>query len=82
MNIQKLKAFFLWCTIINGCLLVFAFIISIIGMDLAASIHGHLFQIPREVVNVVFYSFLALYKIFWLVFNVVPYAALCIIRNE
>jgi hypothetical protein len=51
-------------------------------MDLAASIHGHLFQIPREVINVVFYSFLGMYKIFWLVFNVVPYVALLIIRNE
>ena len=82
MNIQKLKAFFLWCTIINGCLMVFGFIISIICLDLVTSIHGNLFQIPREVINVAYYSFLGLYKIVWLVFNVVPYVALCIIRKE
>ena len=82
MNIQKLTAFFLWCTVINGCLLIFTFIIGTMGMDLAASIHGHLFQISREAINVAFYSFLGLYKIFWLVFNVVPYVALLIIRNE
>ena len=82
MNIQKLTAFFLWCTIINGCLLCLTFIISIIGLDLIASYHSDLFQIPREAINVTFYSFLALYKIFWLVFNFVPYIALLAIRKE
>ena len=82
MNIQKLKAFFLWCTIINGCLLVFGLIISIIGLDLFAGIHSNLFQIPREAINVAWYSFFGLYKIFWLFFNVIPYIALCIIRKE
>ncbi|MFC1839695.1 DUF6868 family protein [Thermodesulfobacteriota bacterium] len=82
MNIQKLTAFFLWCTIINGCLLVLVLIISIIGLDLISSIHSNLFQIPREVINVAYYSFLGLYKMVWLVFNVVPYVALLIIRKE
>ena len=82
MNIQKLTAFFLWCTIINGFLLVLVFIISIIGLDLITSIHSDLFQVPREVINVVSYSFLGLYKSFWLFFNVVPYVALLIIRKE
>ena len=82
MNIQKLTAFFLWCTIINGCLMVFTFLISTILMDPVASFHGDLFQIPREVINMTWYSFISLYKIFWLVFNVVPYVALCIIRKE
>ena len=82
MNIQKLTAFFMWCTIINGCLLVLALILDIIGLDLVTSIHANMFQISREAVNVAYYSFLGLYKIFWLVFNVVPYVALLIIRKE
>jgi len=82
MNIQKLTAFFMWCTIINLCLLVLALMISIIGLDLVTSFHADLFQISREAVNVVYYSFLGLYKIFWLVFNVVPYIALLIIGKE
>jgi hypothetical protein len=56
--------------------------ISIIGLDLVASFHGNLFQIPREAINVAWYSFFGLYKTVWLVFNVVPYVALCIIRKE
>ena len=82
MNIQKLTAFFMWCTIINGCLLVLTFILGTIGLDLVASIHGRFFQISREVLNVVYYSFLGLFKIVWLLFNVVPYIALLIIRKE
>ena len=82
MNIQKLSAFFMWCTIINGCLLILAVIIGIIGLDLVYSVQGKLFQIPREDFNVAYYSFLGFYKIVWLIFNAVPYVALLIIRKE
>jgi hypothetical protein len=82
MNIQKLAAFFMWCTIINGCLLILATIIGIIGLDFVYSVQGKLFQIPRETLNVAYYSLLGLYKIVWLVFNAVPYVALLIIRKE
>jgi len=82
MNNKKLAAFFMWCTIINGGLLVLAIIIGIIGLDLVYGVQGKLFQIPREAFNVVYYSFLGLYKIVWLVFNAVPYVALLIIRKE
>ena len=82
MNIQKLSAFFMWCTIINGCLLILAVIIGIIGLDLVYSVQGKLFQIPREAFNVAYYSFLGFYKIVWLIFNAVPYVALLIIRKE
>jgi hypothetical protein len=82
MNIQKLTAFFMWCTIINGGLLILSLIIGVTGLDWAYCVQGKLFQIPREVFNVAYYSFLGLYKIIWLAFNVVPYVALLIIRNK
>ena len=66
----------------RGDLLVLAIIIGIIGLDLVYSVHGKLFHIPREALNVAYYSFLGLYKIVWLVFNAVPYLALLIIRKE
>jgi len=82
MDIQKLTAFFMWCTIINGGLLVISVIIGITGLDLVYNVQGKLFQIPREALNVAYYSFLGLYKIIWLVFNAVPYVALLIIRKK
>jgi len=72
----------MWCTIINGGLLVLVIIIGIIGLDLVYSIHGKLFQIPRETINVAYYMFLGLYKIIWLVFNAVPYVALLILQKN
>ncbi len=82
MNIQKLTAFFMWCTIINGALLILSLIIGIAGLDWAYSTQGRLFPISREVFNVAYYSFLGLYKIIWFAFNVVPYVALLIIRDK
>jgi len=82
MNIQKLTAFFMWCTILNGGFLVLSIMIGISGLDLVYSVQGKLFQIPREALNVAYYSFLGLYKIVWLVFNAVPYVALLIISKK
>ncbi|MBN1904782.1 MAG: hypothetical protein JW927_06765 [Deltaproteobacteria bacterium] len=81
MNIQKLTSFFMWCTIINGILLIFSLIIGVTALDWAYSTQGKLFPISREVFNVAYYSLLGLYKIIWLVFNVVPYVAMLIIRK-
>ncbi|NLD37711.1 MAG: hypothetical protein GX654_12665 [Desulfatiglans sp.] len=82
MNIQKVTAFFMWCTIINGVLLVLSLIIGIAGLDLAYSTQGKLFPISRDFFNMAYYSLLGLYKIIWIVFNVVPYVAMLIIRNK
>ena len=82
MNIQKLKVFFLWCTIINGGLLVLTVIIGIVGLDSIYAMHGRLFQISQESFNSIWYFFLGLYKIVWLVFNVVPYISLLIISKN
>ena len=82
MDFQKVKSFCMWCTILNGCLLVFSLIIAITGLDFAYSVHGKLFQIPRESLNEAYYLFLGFYKIVWFVFNVVPYMALMIIGKK
>ena len=42
-------------------------------------LQSRFFPIPRETFNVVIYSFLGLYKIFVIVFCLVPYLALLIL---
>ena len=79
MDIQTLTAFFLWCTIINGALLVLWTIICMFAPDLVYRTQNKWFPLPRETFNVVIYSFLGLFKIVFLVFNVVPYVALLIV---
>jgi hypothetical protein len=79
MDIQTLTTFFMWCTIINGALLLLGITMFILAPDLVCRTQSKWFPIPRETFNVVFYSFLGLFKIIFLVFNVVPYVALLIV---
>jgi hypothetical protein len=79
MNIQTLTTFFMWCTIINGALLVLWVVMCILAPDLVYRTQHKWFPIPRETFNVVIYSFLGFFKIVFLVFNVIPYVALLIL---
>ena len=79
MDIQTLTTFFMWCTIINGAMFVLWATICMFAPDLVYRTQSKFFPIPRETFNVIIYSFLGLFKIFVLLFNVVPYVALLII---
>ena len=82
MDIRKLTTFFKWCTIINGALLVFWAIMFMAAPDFIYSVHSELFPMPQETFNMVIYSFLGLFKILFLVFNLVPYVALLIVEKK
>jgi hypothetical protein len=82
MDIQKLTTFFMWCTIINGALLVVSIMIFVSAPDFMYTMQSQLFPMTRETFNVVLYSFLGLFKIFFLVFNAVPYGALLIVQKN
>ena len=79
MDIQTLTNFFMWCTIINGGLLILWTVFMVFTPDLVYRIQNHWFPIPRESYNVVIYAFLGLVKLLFLVFNAVPYVALLIL---
>jgi hypothetical protein len=79
MDIQTLTTFFMWCTIINGGILILWTVFTAFAPDLVYRTQRKWFPIPRETFNVVIYSFLGLFKIVFLVFNVVPYVTLLII---
>ena len=78
MDIHSLTAFFMWCTIINGGILVLWTMSSMFALDLLYRIHSKWFPIPREAFNVAIYSLVGVFKVFFLVFNAVPYVALLI----
>jgi len=79
MDIVIVRAFFMWCTIINGALLVFSSLICAFAGDWIYRMHSRWFTLSREAFNTVIYSFIGLYKIFFIVFNLVPYLALAIV---
>lgn len=76
---ETLKAFFMWCTIIDGVVLVFSALFCAFAGDWIYRMHGTLFRLPRESFNVALYGFIGVFKVFFLVFNLVPYLALLIV---
>lgn len=79
MDIQTLTMFFMWCTIINGGILTLWTVFCVFSPDLVYRTQSKWFPILRETFNVVIYSFLGLFKIVFLVFNIIPYVALLIV---
>jgi hypothetical protein len=78
MDIQTITTFFMWCTVINGGILILWAVFTMLAPDLVYRTQSKWFPIPRETFDVVIYSFLGIFKIFFLMFNAVPYAALLI----
>ncbi len=79
MDIATVRGFFMWCTILNGGLLVLSSLILTFASDWVYRMHSKWYPIPREAFNVVIYSFVGIFKIFVLMFNLGPYIALVIV---
>ncbi len=79
MDIEMLRAFFMWCTILNAGLGALTFLAWLSAADFIYKVHSALFPMPRETFNAIYYSFIGLYKVLVFVFNLVPWLALVII---
>ena len=79
MDIQTIQTFFMWCTILNAALLVLTGMIFTFAGDWVYRVQSKWYPISRDAFNVVIYSFIGLFKLFFITFNLVPYVALLII---
>ena len=79
MDIQTLTTFFMWCTILNVGILILWAAFFLFAPDFVYRTQSKWFPIPRETYNVLIYSFLGLFKVLFIVFNVIPYLALLIV---
>ena len=82
MDTRTLTEFFKWSTITNAALFIRSAITFIAAPGFIYGWHGQLFHLPREAFDVVIHSFLGLYKIIILVFNLVPHVALRIVGSR
>ena len=76
MNLEILRAFFGWCTILNAALLALSSLLLLLAPDWVCKIHGLWFQLPRETMIGKIYSILGTWKILVIVFSLVPWLAL------
>ncbi|MGQ9645202.1 MAG: DUF6868 family protein [Thermodesulfobacteriota bacterium] len=79
MDVDSVRSVFMWCTIINGAWFLFAAMVCAFAGDWVYRTQSKWFPISRDAFNIIIYSFFALFKIVFLVFNVVPYVALLVI---
>jgi hypothetical protein len=78
MSMDIVQTFFMWCTIINGAILILSSLILVFAGGFVFRMHSRWFAMPRETFNAVIYSFLGFYKVVFITFNLVPYVALVI----
>ncbi len=79
MDIPTLTTFFMWCTILNMGLLILSSVMCVFFSDFIYRMNHRFFSISREAFNVALVCFIGLFKIFVMVFCLVPYIALLII---
>lgn len=79
MDIQSLTLFFMWCTVINAGILLLWALVFMVAPNWLYRTHSRWFSISRESFDLAIYSFLGLFKIFFIFFNFVPWLTLKII---
>ena len=78
MNLEQMTQLFKFMTLINIAILLISMVATICLKKIMGSIHGKLFGLQEEQIAQVHYSWLGSYKIFILIFNIVPYIALSV----
>lgn len=79
MNIAQLTDFFFWCSALNGGLLCVWILLMMFAPDLVYRTQYRWFPLQRDVFAETMYRFLGLYKLLFLMFNLVPWVALKLI---
>ena len=79
MDIEILTSFFMWCTIINGGMLILSAMFLILAPDFAYRMQSRWIPISRQTFDVVYYATIGFFKVLFIFFNVVPWAVLLII---
>jgi len=74
-----LTLWFKWCTILNAGLLILSAMILVFAGGWVYRVHSKWFPMPRETFNVAIYSFIGIFKILFIFFNLVPWMALVIL---
>jgi len=83
MNITIMRAFFKWCTLINGSLLILSALLIRFAGGWVFGLHNYWIPISEEAFTMAIYLLLGIFKILVVVFNLVPFIALVIIgRNQ
>ena len=80
MNIDQVRQFLLWSTIINYTVLVIWLLVFLSARGWLYNLHTRWFRFTPEQFSDLNYGGLAIYKIAILIFNLAPLIALMVVR--
>lgn len=80
MTIEQITELFKWMTIINVGVFLVTSLGTIAFKGFVCKMHGMIFGIDKDKVPMVLYGYLGTYRIFILVFNLVPWVSLLILK--
>ncbi len=75
-SIEVVREFLGWCSVINIGLLFFSTIMLIVMRGWIINIHAKMTGVSEAELPRLYFEYLGNYKIFIIVFNIVPYVAL------
>ena len=79
MELETIRAFFAWCSVINIVLLLWWALFLLLAHDWTYRLHSKWFKISVEQFDAIHYAGMAIFKLAVFMFNLVPYFALRII---
>ncbi len=79
MELETIRAFFAWCSVINMGLLLWWALFLLLAHDWTYRLHSKWFKISIEQFDAIHYAGIAIFKLGVFMFNLVPYFALRII---
>ena len=79
MLLEEITTVLGWCTALNYSLLLLWFLLFVTARGWLYGIHSRWFTISDAHFDAIHYAGMALYKIAWVLFNLVPYVALRIV---
>jgi hypothetical protein len=82
MNIETIREFLGWCTVINFGLMTLGLVKVLLIRDWASGVHAKMFGLDEASVRLAYFQFFANYKIAVVVFNLGPYIALRIMSGS
>jgi hypothetical protein len=80
MSIETLRSFFLWCAILNYAFLLLWVVVATLGRGTMIRLKGRFFRLSDEQMDLINYCGILLYKMGIFLFNIVPCAALYIVK--
>jgi len=76
MTVEALTTFFGWCSIINIAVMLLSTLAITLFRAPVVRIHSRTFQVNPDDLPMLYFNYLANYKIAIYMFNIVPYIAL------